>query len=251
MTSYHGGKKRIGKEISEIIVDESIHISEDEGWKIKGYCEPFCGMLGVYQHIPELFEEEGLKLKYKAGDNNKSVIMMWNQAKKGWKPPTQMSEKRYNQLNNSPPSAEKGYVGHQYSFGSQFFKGYIGKYKTKSNYLNVAQNVSKIGKHMNDYNVVFNDGLYTQYSNIKNYVIYCDPPYIGAEQRYKNSFDSNAFYNWCRKMSENNIIFISEYNAPKDFEKIWSKNIKVTGKTISKKYGKGNSSNRSEKLFLL
>ena len=82
MTSYHGGKKRIGKEISGIIVDESINISEDEGWKIKGYCEPFCGMLGVYQHIPKLFEEEGLKLKYKAGDTNKSVIMMWNEAKK-------------------------------------------------------------------------------------------------------------------------------------------------------------------------
>lgn len=52
-------------------------------------------------------------------------------------------------------------------------------------------------------------------------------------------------------MSEYNIIFISEYKAPKDFEEIWSKNTKVTGKTISKKYGKGNYSNRREKLFLL
>lgn len=151
-------------------------IIEDEGWEIKGYCEPFCGMLGVYQHIPELFEEEGLKLKYKAGDTNKSVIMMWNKAKKGWKPPTNITEKRYNKLKNSPPSAEKGYVGHQYSFGSQFFKGYAPKYGTKSNFLNVAQNVSNIGKLMNDYNVVFKDGSYTQYSNLKNYVIYCDPP---------------------------------------------------------------------------
>ena len=32
-------------------------------------CEPFCGMLGVYQHIPSLFDEEGLaNLKYLAGD---------------------------------------------------------------------------------------------------------------------------------------------------------------------------------------
>ena len=163
-----------------------------------------------------------------------------------------MTEKKYEQLKNSSPSAEKGYVGHQYSFGSQFFKGYIGKYKTKNpNYLNVAQNVSKIGEDMNDYNVVFKYGSYTQYSNLKNYVIYCDPPYIGAEQRYKNSFNSKDFYNWCRKMSEDNIIFVSEYKAPTDFEKICSKNIKVTGKTISKKYGKGNSSNRCERLFLL
>ena len=89
MASYHGGKKRIGKELANIIVDETI--IEDEGWDLKGYCEPFCGMLGVYQHIPELFEDEGLKLKYKAGDTNKSVIMMLNEAKKGWKPPTNIT----------------------------------------------------------------------------------------------------------------------------------------------------------------
>jgi len=253
MASYHGGKKRIGKELANIIVDKTIDIIEkdNKSWNLKGYCEPFCGMLGVYQHIPKLFEDEGLKLKYKSGDTNKSVIMMWNEAKKGWKPPTNITEKRYNKLKFSSPSPEKGYVGHQYSFGSQFFKGYAPKYGKKSNFLNVALNVSNIGKLMNDYNVVFKDESYTQYSNLKNYVIYCDPPYIGTEQRYKNSFDSNSFYNWCRKMSEDNIIFISEYKVPQDFKEIWSKNTKVTGKTISKKYGKGNSSNRCEKLFLL
>jgi len=93
MASYHGGKKRIGKELANIIVDETMDIIEEDDFEIKGYCEPFCGMLGVYQHIPELFEEEGLKLKYKAGDTNKSVIMMWNKAKKGWKPPVKLVTK--------------------------------------------------------------------------------------------------------------------------------------------------------------
>ena len=53
MTSYHGGKQKIGKKIANIIYEESILIEEETGFKIKGYCEPFCGMLGVYQHIPE------------------------------------------------------------------------------------------------------------------------------------------------------------------------------------------------------
>lgn len=43
MTAYHGGKQRIGKEIATVIADMTQDVT------IKGYCEPFCGMLGVYQ----------------------------------------------------------------------------------------------------------------------------------------------------------------------------------------------------------
>ena len=102
MTSYHGGKQRIGKKLANIIVEESVVIAENEGLKIKGYCEPFCGMLGVYQHIPNLYDnelnlrsKEGLEnLNYVAGDTNNSVVMMWKAAQKGWKPPTKVSEKK-------------------------------------------------------------------------------------------------------------------------------------------------------------
>ncbi len=76
MTAYHGGKQRLGKKLAEIIVDTSLDIVEDENWEIKGYCEPFCGMLGVYRHIPDFFEEECYDLKYLAGDANGSVIKM-------------------------------------------------------------------------------------------------------------------------------------------------------------------------------
>jgi hypothetical protein len=76
-------------------------------------------MLGVYKHIPELFEEEGYDdLKYLAGDGNGSVIKMWKAAQKGWKPPNTCSEKKFFDLKYSnADSAEKGYIGHQYSFG--------------------------------------------------------------------------------------------------------------------------------------
>ena len=81
-------KTKIGKKLAEIITEEALAISEDEDFVIKGYCEPFCGMLGVYRHVPDFFEEEGeTNLSYKAGDYNKSVVKMWQAAKKGWKPP--------------------------------------------------------------------------------------------------------------------------------------------------------------------
>ena len=31
-------------------------------------------------------------------------------------------------------------------------------------------------------------------------------------------FDHEEFFNWCREMSKHNIIFLSEYKAPKDFD---------------------------------
>jgi hypothetical protein len=65
MCSYHGGKQRIGKRLSSVIADESLVIEDEYDFKIKGYCEPFCGMLGVYKHIPDLFEDHKPKLKYK------------------------------------------------------------------------------------------------------------------------------------------------------------------------------------------
>ena len=246
MTSYHGGKQRIGKKLSDIIIEESIQISEEEEWSIKGYCEPFCGMLGVYQHITD--NDDFKKIKYKAGDNNKSVIMMWKKAQNGWKPPIRVSEKRYNQLKNGKDSAEKGYVGHQYGFGGKYFKGYAPKYGKTIDSSDASNKVVKIAKKLKD--VSFSHGLYTQYSNLKDYVIYCDPPYNSTEKHYtSDSFNNKDFYEWCRYMSEHNIVFLSEYKAPKDFTEIWSSTSKLTG--VSKSQGKHKSKSRTEKLYVI
>jgi DNA adenine methylase len=244
MTSYHGGKQRIGKKLAKVIYDESMDISEEEGFQIKGYCEPFSGMLGVFQHIPELFKEHKPELEYKAGDKNQSVIMMWKAVQQGWKPPSNVSGEEYDRLKNAPDSAMKGYVGHQYSFGGQYFKGYAPKYGHASDSSRAVKRVMNIAKKVS--NVSFSAKPYTQYTNLKNYVIYCDPPYSNKEQWYKGSFDSEEFYEWCRYMAQDNIVFVSEYKAPKDFEKIWSKVVKITGLQV-----KGAYTSRSENLYLV
>ena len=159
MTAYHGGKQRIGKKLAEVIVDESIDIAEEERFEIKGYCEPFCGMLGVYRYIPELFEEEGFdELDYLAGDTNGSVIAMWKAAQKGWKPPITCSEAKYNKLKNAKDSAMRGFVGHQCSFGGQFFNGYSKKYDATKNPEKASKRVIKIGDDLSD--VKFNKTHY-------------------------------------------------------------------------------------------
>ena len=235
MVSYHGGKQRIGKNLAEIIYEESIDISEDEEWTIKGYCEPFCGMLGVYQHIPELFEDQKLKLKYKAGDQNKSVIKMWKEAQKGWKPPTKCSKKRFFELkNNGKSTAEKGFIGHLFSFRSIYFGGYA-DHITKKRLINTSKKVQKISNDLKK--VKFSDGSYEQFSKLKNYVIYCDPPYTDTTQKYTDEngrligFDTDKFLKWCEMMSKNNIVFVSGYFKVLNSELIYT--------------------NKKEKLYLL
>jgi DNA adenine methylase len=223
MTSYHGGKQRSGKKIANIITQ----IQEDH----IGYCEPFCGMLGVYRHVTTIL---GPDIQYKAGDINKSVIMMWNDAKSGWIPPSESTESHYNICRTtSEPSSEKGFVGHACSFGGQYFMGYKDKYlksnttEEKKKRLVVQSNrVCKIAEECS--NVQFTNGDYDQFSNLKSFLIYCDPPYEGIKSRYsdeyghKISFDHSKFWEWCRMMGKDNTVLVSGFSAPEDFTTIWS-----------------------------
>ncbi len=250
MTAYHGGKQRIGKKLASIIVEESITIAEDQNFTIKGYCEPFCGMLGVYKHIPLLFKNDGLNLTYKAGDTNGSVIKMWKEAQKGWIPPISSTEKQYDNLKNSTnDSALKGYIGHQYSYGGQFFNGYAPKYGKSVNSTKASKNVQDIATILNK--VQFKEGSYKQFSTLKGYVIYCDPPYEGGWSNYndvksRTAFDIKEFWDWCDEMAYDNIIFVSSYTAPREVDCNFSSTHKLTGDDSKIK-----NKQRTEKLYLL
>ena len=50
----------------------------------------------------------------------------------------------------------------------------------------------------------------------ENSVIYCDPPYMNTAQYVTGDFDTNAFFDWCRKQKE--LVVVSEYDAPDDFQ---------------------------------
>ena len=55
-------------------------------------------------------------------------------------------------------------------------------------------------------------------------VVYCDPPYLGANRYNKEDFDNGAFWDWCRETSKTHLMAVSEYTAPDDFVSFWSKN---------------------------
>jgi len=224
MTYYQGGKKRIGQEIAQIIYQVVTDIEKEAGIKYKGYCEPFCGMLGVYQHIPELFKDHKPPLKYLAGDRNDELVLMWKAVQKGWKPPTKCSKTEFEKLKKSPKkSPKKSFIGHAASIRGV----YMGCYFDRNNIPHQQKSVVEIGKKVKALN--FKGGDYTQFTNLKDFVIYCDPPYLDTlhiyktEGKYDTFFDSKKFYEWCKKMSEHNLVFVSEFKMPKEFKKIWTK----------------------------
>ena len=210
MTSYHGGKKRIGEDIAKVIKQVSDQVEQNIKFTFKGYVEPFCGMLGVYRHVPELFRDHGTKFKYRAGDINESVIKMWKATQEGWKPPTKCSEKRFYQLKgNGKSSAEKGFIGHACAYRSTYFSTFFDKANIKYASEQVIHTSKLVSK------VEFKNCSYQQFSKLKGYIFYCDPPYlVGSnymdETHTFQTFDYEAFYKWTEEMSKNNLIFISE-----------------------------------------
>ena len=81
--------------------------------------------------------------------------------------------------------------------------------------------------------------------NISGAVIYLDPPYAGTKfYGYANQpkMDYDHFWNWVRKLSADNYVYISEQQAPDDFEVIWEQEVKRTT-------NKENNFKAIEKLF--
>ena len=201
MTAYHGGKQRFGKAIASCMKD---YIGSDT--QFLGYCEPFCGMLGVYQHMLYL----NLK-SYLAGDINEAVINMWQASQNGWIPKSTCSEDEFLDFKKRKcVSPESGFFGHQLSFGGKFLECYSPKYGKPADCSKQAIKVASIGNSAKD--VKFNCDVYTQYSHLKGFVMYCDPPYENTQHRWK--FDHSEFVEWCIMMSKHNMVFVSGFTKP-------------------------------------
>jgi len=128
MTTYQGGKKRIGKRIYQVIdmIEENLY----QDVKLP-YFEPFIGMGGVMRH----FGKENDRELY-ACDYNKDLILLWKALQKGWKPPKKCSKETYEKLKNSKVnSAERAFIGIVASWGGIFFQNYRLDYNKEKDFL--------------------------------------------------------------------------------------------------------------------
>ena len=236
---YMGSKSRIAKHIVPIIQK---YIDEN---KSDFYLEPFVGGANVIDKI---------KCPNKFGsDKNKYLIALLKHVQSGGQLYDSVSKDLYDKartaFNNSDTSEfedwEVGNIGFIASFNGRWFDG---------GYAKSGYEKTKNGLRFRDYYREAKDNLMNQAPNLKGIefrdcdykriidpcgcVFYCDPPYANTKQ-YKNAanFDYDEFWQIMRDWSKNNIVIISEQNAPDDFEVIWeqpvSRSIKANDKSVS------------------
>lgn len=237
---YVGSKNRLAKELVPIIQS---YITDDT----KGYLEPFVGGANMIDKIEcdnkfgcDIHEELIELLKYIQNTNN---IL-----------PTTIKEEEYNKVRLNKDKYEKwyvGFIGFCATFGAKYFGGYARGFKEdkitpRDIPAESIRNIEKQRKNLQ--NIKFKCCSYDEINkNIKDFVIYCDPPYKGT-LKYTTDFDYDKFYKWCKEMSKNNIVLISEYWMPEEFECIWEK--KTTVRIDSNKKSKDKKMERTEKLFI-
>ena len=72
---------------------------------------------------------------------------------------------------------------------------------------------------------------YKYFSNVKNSILYLDPPYENTKtSSYKSQIDYQEFYDWAYEMSKNSIVLLSSYEVSDDrFECVYEfKNARST-----------------------
>ena len=212
-----GSKARIANEILPIILKNR----KSEQY----YVEPFCGGCNSLDKVCG---------NVIGSDYNKYLIAMWKGLQDGLERPSVINKELYsaaridynNNSNTRFSDFEIGWIGWMASFNGRFFDGgYSGKSSNRDYVLEQIKNTeSQILKIKN---VIFKACSYDELVIPDNSIIYCDPPYNGTKQYLvSKNFDYNKFWEWCRNMSINgHEVYISEYNAPSDFECIWSKEL--------------------------
>lgn len=229
MSRYHGGKKRYAESISDEIIKElgergtSKIICDGDtctkvlGKKYIGYCEPFVGMASVLNKVKEKIDLKDIPLVYKCGDINASLILMWQEAQKSWQYKGGITFDEFCVLKtDGKHTAEKGFYGHVYGIHGIYFSCFDKEVNNKRlTYSN--KKISTMGSSFKD--VEFSSGDYTIFSDLKDYIIYCDPPYEKQNIYYDDShhkikFNHDEFWEWCVGMSKNNLVIVSEYSIP-------------------------------------
>lgn len=231
---YMGSKNRIANEIIPIMLKER----KENQW----FVEPFVGGSNVIDKV------RGNRL---ASDNNKYLIELYHKLQNGYKPIDFISREDYYDIKFNKekyPMEIVALCGILASYNGNWFRAYGGYSETKTgkdrNYY--KEGVNNLMKQLpNILDIEYVCCEYDELAIPENSIIYCDPPYQNVDKTYKEKqFNHDKFWEWCRtKVSEGHIVFVSEYNAPDDFEVIWEKELQKTHPNQKKK--------STEKLFVL
>ncbi len=228
---YVGSKRRLAKDLIPIITKE---LKED-----MYYVEPFVGGANLITNIDHK--------KKIGGDSNEYLIELLKYVQAGNTLPSYISRDEYYAVKMNKENYPKwyvGFVGFCCSYSGLFFHNYVRNgIKKKSGKIEdyQAEQINNLAKqNLNDINFICSS--YEQLDIPLNSIVYCDPPYKNTIT-YNDAFNHDEFWQWVRDMTINGYaIYVSEYEAPKDFKCIWErKHTKNIGQVRQ---------NTTEKLFI-
>lgn len=185
---YVGSKNKLSKELAPIIQS---YIAEST----KGYLEPFVGggnMIDKIKHTNKI-----------GCDIHKELIALLKYVQNEGELPDTITEEEYYNVKNNPSNYERWYVGlvgFCATFGSKYFGGYARGYKedkiTPRDIPNEAiRNLQNQMNSLQNIKFVCCDFLKIPKDKIKDYVIYCDPPYRDTTKYKTEEFPYDEFWN--------------------------------------------------------
>lgn len=221
--TYPGGKA-MAKHVLEMLNDPVFDNMD--------YVEPFVGLGNVLYRIEN-------KKSYTASDNAENVIDLLSDLQK-YKRFPHIDAKLYRQLKDDQPLNKVEKQGFPLktlqafasvaTFNGIYWKssGFADKSSTRDYKKTRANYYTKLLASPAFEACTFRHCNYLDYQP-KNCLIYCDPPYLHSQalnHRFYNMtelFDHHRFWQVMREWSKDNFVFVSESNAPDDFEIIATK----------------------------
>lgn len=205
---YIESKSRIKKYITPIlqkIIDNN---------NIELFIDMFCGGCNIIDSI-------NCKERV-ANDIATPLISMWKGLLNGNKLPKELYDDiRANKNTDKYPDWYIGSVRYLASYNGRYFDGgytkpIIEKRRIRNYYKEAKNNIEKQLPLLKD--VIFTNNDYKNIELLPNSLIYCDIPYQNTKQYlHSKDFNYEEFWNWVRINSKNNIIIVSELQAPDDF----------------------------------
>lgn len=249
---YMGGKSLISKQIAGII--NEVQRREVENRKgdctdniqelpIRGggtFVSLFCGSCAVEAKVTG-FDRMILN------DKHEYLITMLKAVQNGYELPDNITEEQYKEIkaNKDRDKALSGFVGFACSFGGKWFDCYARTNREERNYADTGKR-SLLRDMATLMDAEFVCGDYRDVEIPKGSVVYADPPYRGTTGYLHEKFDSDAFFEYMRKVAQNgNKVFISEMSAPPDFTCIWEREVRRTIKADD------NRQKATERLYTL
>lgn len=234
---YMGSKSRVKKYLIPImqnIIDKN---------NIKIFVDLFCGGCSIVDSI-------SADVRY-ANDISTPLISLFQYMQNGGKLLDTVSKEFYDDVRNNDktdkyPEWVKGNVGFLASYNGRYFDG--GYAKTGLEKGRVRDYYQESKRNIETQILLLKDIIFTNYDyrelHGNDMLIYMDPPYKDTKQyNTSKNFNHSEFWSFARKMSETNIVLISELQAPEDFICIWEQEVSRSIKAQDK-------SKAVEKLFI-